>query len=178
MDIKLLVKVTARAWSLDILALLHKGVPGRQAALLGATGAGRTAFAQSLKHLTELGLLIRNPGHGHPLRPEYVLTEKGRAMAGVASRIRAFDIDKSADALLRRSWTVPVLALSGRPVHYSRIKGGLGQITDRALSRSLKDLQALNWITRDIENASYPPRPLYQAANMGARISRAVGVTP
>ena len=69
MDMEFLVKLTARAWSLSILARLDAGVPGRQAPLLAATGAGRTAFAQSLAHLHALGLLERNPGHGHlPLK--------------------------------------------------------------------------------------------------------------
>ena len=57
MDIEFLVKLTARAWSLSILARLDAGVPGRQAPLLAATGAGRTAIAQSLAHLHALGLL-------------------------------------------------------------------------------------------------------------------------
>ncbi len=29
-----------------------------------------------------LGLVIRNPGYGHPLRPEYILTPEGHAAAG------------------------------------------------------------------------------------------------
>ena len=74
MDINLLVKITQRAWSMNILALMHEGTAGRQATLLAKTGAGRTAFAQSLHHLIELNLVQRNPGHGHPLRPEYILT--------------------------------------------------------------------------------------------------------
>ena len=86
MDINLLVKITARAWSLSILALMHQGVPGRQAALLTRTGAGRTAFAQSLTHLIDLGLLARTSGHGHPLRPEYELTEKGKPAAASQPR--------------------------------------------------------------------------------------------
>ena len=57
MDIKLLVNLSSRAWSLNILALLHTGVPGRQAPLLAATSASRTSFASSLEHLVQLGLL-------------------------------------------------------------------------------------------------------------------------
>lgn len=174
MDINLLVKVTARAWSLDILALLHKGVPGRQASLLAASGAGRTAFAQSLAHLTELGLLRRNPGHGHPLRPEYLLTPKGERMAAIAADI-AGKIEAPIDAkLIRRAWTVPILAVTRRPLHFGDIKRRLGRITDRALSKSLHDLQSRHWMSRTIDERSTPPRPLYRVINTGAGITKAI----
>ena len=137
MDINLLVKLTERAWSLRILTAMHEGVPGRQAMLLKETGAGRTAFAQSLAHLVALGLVERNPGHGHPLRPEFRLTAQGHAMAGVAHRIDALGLGEPGRLLLRRAWTVPVLAVSHQPRFFSQIKGDLAGITDRALSQSL-----------------------------------------
>ncbi|MEP3279377.1 MAG: winged helix-turn-helix transcriptional regulator [Stappiaceae bacterium] len=174
MDINLLVKVTSRAWSLTILALMHEGIPGRQAALLAAAGAGRTAFAQSLTHLIELGLLERNPGHGHPLRPEYRLTDAGKEFAGVAARIKSLSDQRSGPRLLRRVWTVPVLAVSRQPQYFGEIKSHLGSITDRALSQSLKQLETQRWLNREIDTASRPARSVYQAANMGAQISQAI----
>lgn len=170
----MLVKVASRAWSLKILALLHGGTPGRQAALLVASGASRTAFAQSLTHLVDLGLLERNPGHGHPLRPEFRLSIRGTAIAALASRIEKVVPDPSGHALLRRAWTVPVLAVVQEPRYFSEIRTELAPISDRALSQSLKQLQARHWLRRRIEPATYPPRPLYQAANAGARIGEAI----
>lgn len=174
MDINILVKLTARAWSLHILALMHNGVPGRQAALISASGAGRTAFAKSLTHLVELKLLERNPGHGHPLRPEYKLTERGVLAAQSADRIKMAVPHPSERLLLRRAWTVPVLAVSDKPRYFKDIKGALDPITDRALSQSLKQLQARDWLRRDIDIDTHPPRPLYQAVNTGALIGDAV----
>ena len=75
MDINLIVNVCSKAWALPILAAMGDGVPGRQAALLNATGAGRSSFASSVTHLIDLGLVRRRGGHGHPLRPEFELTE-------------------------------------------------------------------------------------------------------
>ena len=174
MDIDVLVKVTSRAWSLNILALMHAGTPGRQAPLLAASGAGRTAFAQSLGHLIDLGLVERNPGHGHPLRPEYRLTPKGAEVAAVADRIAKAVPRPSERDLLRRAWTVPVLAVSQQPRCFSDIKNRLPAITDRALSQSLKLLQGRRWLERRVDPVIRPPRPLYQAANAGVLISRAV----
>ncbi|MDP5219726.1 winged helix-turn-helix transcriptional regulator [Ruegeria sp. 2205SS24-7] len=178
MDIEMLVKITSRAWSLSILALLHEGAPGRQAPLLAETGAGRTAFALSLAHLKALGLLERNPGHGHPLRPEFRLTPKGVAIATVAARIRAIVPGQQESALLRRAWSVPVLAVGHRPRYFSEMKGALMPITDRALSQSLQQLRAHQWIERDIDTSQHPPRPLYQTVNTGAAISHAIALAP
>ncbi|MGP1397925.1 MAG: winged helix-turn-helix transcriptional regulator [Inquilinaceae bacterium] len=175
MDINLLVKITSRAWSLNILALMHGGTPGRQASLLSASGAGRTALAQSLGHLVDLGLLERNPGHGHPLRPEYRLTPMGVEAAAIADKIERAVPQPSGRALLRRAWTIPVLVVSREPRYFKDIKNELASITDRALSQSLNRLHAQHWLKRRINTATRPPRPLYQAANVGALIGRAAG---
>lgn len=176
MDINFLVKITARAWSLNILSVLHSGVAGRQAPLLAASGAGRTAFGQSLSSLIDLGLLERNPGHGHPLRPEFRLTPLGVKYGAIAHKISSVVPDDATFALLRRTWTLPVLVVSQEPKFFSEIKGNLGPITDRALSQSLHQLQAHHWLDRKIDTAMHPPRPLYQVANTGIRIAKAVNV--
>ena len=176
MDIRTLVNVTSRAWSLDILERMHSGVPGRQAALVSATGAGRTALVHSLNHLIDVRLLERNPGHGHPLRPEYRLTRVGLEAAVIAARIKRAAGEPASHSLLRRAWTVPVLAVSTEPMHFTDIKFELETITDRALSQSLKQLLAHRWIQRTVDAEIIPSRPLYRAADTGARIGRAIGI--
>ncbi|WP_170608668.1 winged helix-turn-helix transcriptional regulator [Ruegeria arenilitoris] len=176
MDIKTLVNLTSRAWSLNILALLHSGVPGRQAPLLEATPASRTSFSASLDHLVQLKLIERNPGHGHPLRPEFRLTPAGREAAIVAHRIMAAVPDDKELALLRRNWTVPILALVKKPKRFSILKSDLAPITDRALSNSLHQLEDRNWVKREIELSARAPFPTYCAANKGADINHAIAL--
>ena len=176
MDIQTLVKLTSRAWSLKALALMHDGVPARQAPLLAASGAGRTAFVQSLRHLEDLGLLERNPGHGHPLRPEFRLTPKGQAISPIAHRIESAAQDDAGAMLLRRMWTVPLLAVANRPKPFSEIKRDLVPITDRALSKSLRELHEQNWIERTVDAGLRPPRPYYRVVNEGAQICHAIGI--
>lgn len=177
MDIATLVKLTSRAWSLNILALLHDGVPGRQAPLLAATSASRTSFAASLDHLVELGLLERNPGHGNPLRPEFRLTPAGVQAAEIASRIVRAVPDKTEFSVLRRSWTVPILALTEAPRRFSSLKSGLATISDRALSKSLYQLEAQAWLRRDINTSERVPYPTYLAVNGGMAVNQAIGLS-
>ena len=177
MDIDLLVKLTSRAWALEILARMHDGVPGRQAPLLAAVGAGRTSFAASLDHLIRLGLLERNPGHGHPLRPELRLTAAGEVAAGLAARILQAVPDAGGAALLRRSWSAPVLALTSRPRRFTELRAGLTPITDRALSVSLQRLEAQDWLHREFDLSDRRPVPIYQAVNGGEEIAHEIGRT-
>jgi DNA-binding HxlR family transcriptional regulator len=174
MDINSLVNITSRAWALSILSNLHDGVAGRQAALLAATGASRSAFAQSMHHLIEIGLLERNPGHGHPLRPEFRLTTNGLTAAAIANKVHSVSGAENQD-LLRRSWTLPVLATLQTPRHFNDIRRNLFTITDRALSQTLKSMEERSWVYRSVNNAARPPRAIYSAVNTGGVISQITG---
>jgi DNA-binding HxlR family transcriptional regulator len=171
MYIDTFVNITSRAWALPILSSLHAGVAGRQAPLLTATGASRTAFAQSMDHLIKIGLLERNPGHGHPLRPEFRLTAEGVRAAAMANKIQTVAGDEDQD-LLRRSWTLPVLTAIEKPSRFNEIKRNLPSITDRALSQSLKTMEVRRWVCRRIDETSRPPRSIYAAVNTGKTISQ------
>ncbi|MEH6631183.1 MAG: winged helix-turn-helix transcriptional regulator [Halopseudomonas aestusnigri] len=170
MDINIFVNITSRAWALPILAKLHSGIPGRQASLLIATGASRSAFTQSMEHLIMIGLLERNPGYGHPLRPEFRLTPVGQTAAVIANKILDVSEEEEQD-LLRRSWTLPVLATLQKPSQFSEIKRNLLTISDRALSQSLQRMEDRSWVHRRVDNAARPPMPLYYPINTGAMIS-------
>lgn len=171
MYIKTFVNITSRAWALPILSNMYAGVAGRQATLLTATGASRTAFAQSMEHLIKIGLLERNPGHGHPLRPEFRLTELGTTAAAIAHQIHGVTGNEDRD-LLRRSWTVPILTALYTPSHFNDIKRNLPAITDRALSQSLKSMEDRSWVRRSVSETARPPRSIYCATNTGGQISK------
>lgn len=171
MDINFLVNITSRAWALSILSNLHEGVAGRQATLLSATGASRSAFVQSMDHLIKIGLMERNPGHGHPLRPEFRLTPRGVTAAAIAHKIQSVSRDEDRD-LLRRSWTLPVLTTLQTPRHFNDIRRNLLTITDRALSQTLKSMEERSWVHRSVNNAARPPRSMYSAINTGGIISQ------
>ncbi len=176
MDIITLVNLSSRAWSLDILAALAAGTRGRQAALLTATGAGRTAFAASLAHLVELGMIERNPGHGHPLRPEFLLTAKGKAAAEIASNILGVVSESPEVALIRRNWTIPILAVTGRPRYFGEIRRKLYGVSDRSLAKSLRQLESRAWVQRHVDVSMRPPRATYEAIHLGAELHKAINL--
>lgn len=174
MDINDLVKLTSKAWAIPILAQFGAGVPGRQAPLLSATGASRTAFAQSMQHLQDIGLVEKTAGHGHPLRPEYQLTTRGTPLAAPALSILELVQDTPQATLIRRMWVLPLLAASDAPRPFGALTTALSPITDRALSQALRQLQSAGWIHRDVDITARPPRATYQSQSTGALIGHEV----
>ena len=57
--------------------------------MLTRLGLSRSVLAASLVALQEAGWLIRNPGHGHPLRPEYLLSPTGEPVAAFCQGVMA-----------------------------------------------------------------------------------------
>lgn len=167
MDINELVNLSARRWAPIYIRLLAEGVPGRQAVLLQRSGAPRSGFAATIQTLILGGLVNRNPGHGHPLRPEFLITEKGIRFARALSGMSAVpDQD-----ILRRSWSLPVLAALRQPQHFSHVGQLLRPITDRALSQSLKGLEGAGLVERHVNTAARPPRPTYGRTRLGLRVA-------
>ncbi|MEP6017332.1 MAG: winged helix-turn-helix transcriptional regulator [Paracoccaceae bacterium] len=160
---------------MPLLAALGEGVQGRQAVLIKHLGASRSAFGLSLAHLQSLGLVRRRSGHGHPLRPEFELTEQGEATAKAAHSVMQI-VHRNPDAitLVRRSWTLPILSQTTQPTYFAILRNGLAPITDRALSQGLKSLEDMRWIRRDVAAGYRPPRPMYSAVGAGAEIAAAL----
>ena len=105
------------------------------------------------------------------------MTHAGVIAAAMASRIVKIVPDDDAFAIIRRSWAVPILAVTGSPKRFSRIKSGLGAITDRALSKSLSVLEEQEWLKREIDFSRRSPFPTYQAVNAGKKINQAIALS-
>jgi DNA-binding HxlR family transcriptional regulator len=156
-------------WAVPVLAELHRGESGgRFAPLARRLGVSRAILAKTLAVLGALGLARRNPGYGHPLRPEYVLTRRG---AGVGRWcVRLVDAIRRArieDVALRK-WSMPVLCAAREARRFSELQEDLPPITARALALALKDLQGAGLLVREVEK-TYPPRARYRAAGNASR---------
>ena len=165
-----LVSLCHHRWTLPVLAEIERTRGSRFATLSGRLGAGGDSLRRTLRSLDHLGLVTRNPGYGHPLRPEYVFTPAGRRIGPAAARLVGA-LSGREDVGLKK-WSLPVLAALEEPRRFSELRGALPEATPRALALALKDLQAAGLVSRRVL-AGYPPSTLYEATPVARPIAAA-----
>lgn len=170
MDKHHLVNLCSRTWSLTALSLMARGVSGRVSPLAAAAGCGRTSMSASVDHLISLGFLEKNPGYGHPLRPEYRLTSGGIYLAEWAKDLSNLIKSDQDQALLRNKWSLPLISCLPEERRYSEIRRGLVPITDRALSSCIAKLTEESWIRRNVSINVSPPTVTYRPLRTGQKI--------
>jgi DNA-binding HxlR family transcriptional regulator len=168
-----LIRLSAGRWLIPLLARASAGGGLRFAEAVRGLGLSRGVARASLDALVCGGWLARNPGHGHPLRPEYVLTADGAA-AGTWSeavmRTRA-DLALAPEALTR--WTLPLAAvLADGEARFGALAEALAPVTPRALSLTLKAAIGEGLVARELRD-SFPPVPLYALTARGRRLAEA-----
>lgn len=157
-------------WTLPILAELGRDDGGKFVTLAHRLGAGRDALSRTLTALIEADLVARNTGHGHPLRPEYVLTPRGAPIAVPARALLGELADLGATDAALNKWSLPVLlaVASGRG-RFSALLATLPGLTSRGLSLGLKTLEAAGLLKRrPLDTGS--PSPVYTPSDAGQRL--------
>ena len=165
-----LVNLCSRSWALTALGLMARGTSARVSPLAAAAGCGRSAMGASVEHLLKLGLLQRNPGHGHPLRPEYQLTLEGENMAEWAARLVSMTPRETDKTLLRSKWSLPLISCLPEERRYSDLRRELRPVTDRALSTCLGHLTQFKCVERRVAHSAAPPTVSYCPLNLGEKI--------
>jgi DNA-binding HxlR family transcriptional regulator len=164
-----LIALFHHRWAPPALAELASRDGARFVELQNRLGVGRESLRRALDALLELGYARRNAGYGHPLRPEYLVTEPGRgAGAACADVLAAGDPD-----LLLRKWSVPTLFELDRDRRFSELRARLGGVTPRALALALSELEAGGLVEREVV-ASRPPFAVYRTTAAGRRIREAL----
>lgn len=158
-----------RRWAIPIVAELHRRQGERFAVLAHRFAISRETLSQTLNYLILHGLVRRNPGYGHPLRPEYLLTHIGEAIGPQCARLDDRLSKRGHRDLGLRKWTMPLvyaLAINGAPARFSEILNTLGRLTPRALSDTLKRMERASLIEREIMS-DFPPSTRYSLTASG-----------
>lgn len=130
--------------------------------LINRLQVSRNALKAALTALTDLDLVERNPGYGHPLRPEYRLTTKGQSIAPAAASYTALMTDRPSGRL---KWSAPILNGLLKLNRFNALQQALG-ITPRAMTQTLKSLESDGLVSRSIDDG-YPPRSHYELTRPG-----------
>ncbi|RYD59669.1 MAG: hypothetical protein EOP60_01695, partial [Sphingomonadales bacterium] len=147
-------------WAVQVMALLSHG-GARFAVIARAYDLPHNSLARCLEYLRRAGWVIPNPGHGHPLRPEYLLSETGRPVGALCERIAAERERLALVAADLPRWSLPVVAgLAPDWSRFGELQARLAPVTPRALSQTLQAMIGHDLVKRRLEDR-YPPVALY-----------------
>jgi len=171
-----LIRLFHRRWSVSLLAELSRRRGAKLVTLQAALGASPGAVRQALDDLIEMGLVMHNPGYGHPLRPEYVLTHEGLETGAACERIIEASRRLEVVPLILRKWPMPILdSLRSGPRRFGEMGKRLGSVTDRALAMGLKELGGAGLVERRV-GREFPPQASYEATGRGWVLAEPVGL--
>jgi DNA-binding HxlR family transcriptional regulator len=144
-----LIALCHHRWSIPILAELHRDNGAKFVTLVQRLQLSRDALSRTLEALIQLGLVKRNTGYGHPLRPEYILTAPGKHIGQNALELLYQIQQLEATNTTLKKWTLPILHAIYHGINrFSSLRETLPNISPRALTLTLQDLEQLTWLTR------------------------------
>lgn len=170
-----LVGLVHHRWTLPALAVLGgaEDPAKRFASLRRRLGASRGGLDSALAVLEDRGWIESRPEHGHPLRPEFHLTEGGRGAAVAAGPLHDTVTELELEEIAYRKWSLPVLAAAGdEGARFSVIGSRLPDSTDRALSAALELLEEHDLLERRVRSDERPPVVVYRPTERGRLLRR------
>jgi len=169
-DLSLLTSLVHRRWSILVIAELYRLSGAKFITLVNGLGASRGSLKAALDHLVKLGFVAKATGHGHPMRPEYLLTVEGLAIGGECLALVRILKRRNELDLAFMKWTLPlVVALGDRTSRFNELRRSLSDATPRAITMGLKSLISHGWATRRLID-DYPPTAGYKLQSIGQRI--------
>lgn len=166
-----LIALGRQRWLVLLLAEFHRQRGARFVELLNRLGLPRDSLVRALEAAIKSGWVTRNPGYGHPLRPEYVLSDAGKGVAAAAAGIAEILANAKLTPEQLTRWSLPVLrALSGGYERFNELERHLVQATPRALAMTLRALAENGLVDRLVE-AGFPPTSRYRLTSRGAALT-------
>jgi DNA-binding HxlR family transcriptional regulator len=147
-------------WFVPLLSGIGSGGT-RSVELRQSLGLSASMLRRSLEQMQNQGWIMPNPGHGHPLRPEWVTTEKGATLIASCQAIMAERRALGLPAAGVGRWHLPLITqLIDQEKRFGELQNALSPVTPRALSLALKRSMALGQVERRLE-ADFPPMAIY-----------------
>lgn len=169
----LLVQLGSHRWLVPLLADLAAHNGARFVELIHRLGLSRDSCARTIEAARAIGWVQRNPGHGHPLRPEYILTEAGTAAAARAASISEVQQEIGLPPGAATRWGLPLVAgIAAGHDRFNALARLLTPATPRALSQGLSALGKHGLVTREILDLR-PPASRYDLTENGALLAAA-----
>ena len=169
----LLVQLGSHRWLVPLLADLAARKGARFVELVHRLGLSRDSLTRTLEAAQAIGWVRRNPGHGHPLRPEYILTEKGRAAAARAAAIAVAQREIGLPRGAATRWGLPLVAgIGAGHDRFNALSRLLAPATPRALSQGLTALGKHGLVSREVLDLR-PPASRYELTRTGRVLAEA-----
>ncbi len=154
-------KIFQYRWDIRLLAKLYLDPGSKIITMQSHFGISRVLLKSSLKRLLEVGLIIENPGHGHPMRAEYILTPKGNSLAPFCVSLLKETKKREISEVFESKWSCPIIISTGEhEKRFNELKKDLNPVTSRALSTNLKFLFDIKCLKREIFDSN-PPSFIY-----------------
>jgi len=173
-----LSRLTHHRWALPVLAHVTRHRGCKFVTLTRQLGVAPPGLKRALARLAELDLVVRNPGYGHPMRPEYVLGALGERAGALATEIDDWVQAAQLGGEVLKKWQLPVLAALEPDVQrFGAVRRVLPTATPRALTLALKGNAGLGLVARTVD-VGYPPVPRYaptRKASAGRAPARLLG---
>ncbi|MBJ7439638.1 MAG: winged helix-turn-helix transcriptional regulator [Sphingopyxis sp.] len=169
----LLLQLGSHRWLVPLLADLaaHRGA--RFVELIHRLGLSRDSLTRTLEAAATIGWVQRNPGHGHPLRPEYILTDTGEAAAARAATIAEAQGAIGLPPGAATRWGLPLVAgIGAGHDRFNALARLLAPATPRALSQGLTALGNHGLATREVVDGR-PPTSRYDLTTNGRLLAAA-----
>jgi DNA-binding HxlR family transcriptional regulator len=142
-----LIQLCHHRWIIPILAELHQQNGGSKfVTLVNRLELSRDSLSRTLQIMLELHLIERNTVYAHPLRPEYILMAHCKDLAKHAHALMP---QLEPQETLLNKWALPTIHALQSHNRFSRLLEVLPNITSRALTMILKDLEQHGYVRHE-----------------------------
>ena len=165
-------------WIVPVLAVLAAEDGARFVTLFHRIGLPRDSLVRTLGAGLAAGWIMRNPGHGHPLRPEYLLTPEGGRMATACRSVVAAQTALGLPPESLNRWSLPILRLLDEGVaRFNALSHRIPAASPRALTMGLKAMIGHRLVDRQLVDR-FPPGADYRLSARGQHLAAALASLP